>query len=186
MSDEAVHPAEEAVWSFAPDKDRVDKILYDGIVDEEEIRTQLPRATRGGTALAGLGDTEQFKELLNQQDDAEYLGTESSESDSQYNVGGMRGFGTNIDDFLRKFGTVVDTERANVLIQRSKSSKALLKRQNSDDEDDKADDRGPNLEFKFIEEKPKYDSLIVAQDLPDVDLVSDKANGIGKMTRSLI
>ena len=75
-----MHPAEEAVWSFAPDKDRVDKILYEGIVDEDESRnTQFPRVTRGGasrggttrggTAMAGFGDGESFKELLPQEDD---------------------------------------------------------------------------------------------------------------------
>ena len=38
VSDEVVHPAEEALWSFEPEKDDVDKILYDGIVDDDAIR----------------------------------------------------------------------------------------------------------------------------------------------------
>lgn len=36
VSDQSVHPAEDALAGFSPEKDQIDKVLYDGIVDDDE------------------------------------------------------------------------------------------------------------------------------------------------------
>jgi hypothetical protein len=34
QSDDSIHPAEEALANFNPDKNKVDKVLFDAIVDD--------------------------------------------------------------------------------------------------------------------------------------------------------
>lgn len=69
---------------------------------------------------------DEFKELLLDSQEDHY--TEDSEDESAFKVAGKRGFGTNIDDFLKAFGTFVGDPRVQQnRLQKSKTvSKALL------------------------------------------------------------
>lgn len=112
QSEEIVHPAEDALVNFQPDKNRVDKVLYDGIVDDLPP-TKASVAPRF-TTRAGPGPDD-FRELLAANDD-ELLddgsdgdsSDEYGEEDEDYTTGGKRGFQTNIDDFLMAFGATLD------------------------------------------------------------------------------
>ena len=58
QSEEVVHPAEDALAHFQPDKNQIDKVLFNGIVDE------IPVA--GGRRLSSLaprlsGNTDNLK-----------------------------------------------------------------------------------------------------------------------------
>lgn len=57
---------------------------------------------------AGVFQVDEFKELLDSQDD-HY--TEDSDDKDAFKVAGKRGFGTNIDDFLKAFGSFVGDPR---------------------------------------------------------------------------
>ena len=77
QSDEQVHPAEDALFNFQPDKNRIDKVLYDGIVDENALvsrpTTFHPRVSNepGSATAAGFDEpNDEFKELLIEEADA--------------------------------------------------------------------------------------------------------------------
>ena len=108
--DESIHPAEDALINFQPEKNRIDKVLYDGIVDDlPNIKGTMARRF---TTRAGAGPDE-FRELLAEgdQDLLDHEGNSSSdeneEEDEHYKVGGKRGFQTNIDDFLMAFDSTL-------------------------------------------------------------------------------
>ena len=117
---EAQHLVDDAIFGFAPDKNEIDKVLFDGIVVQEEVPTS--RAHYGSDSSLLSPPNKSGALILSAQTDFEHLywdgddndeenGTESgSDHDSDYNVGGKMGFQTNIDDFLKKFDSFVDNE----------------------------------------------------------------------------
>ena len=74
-----MNPAEEELLDFRPDENDIDGKLYKCIVE-----------------LDG--------EALNDKDEND--GSDSTSEDEDYRVGGRRGFNTNIDDYLKEFGSV--------------------------------------------------------------------------------
>ena len=84
-----LHPAEEALLDFKPDENEIDGKLYEGIV---EIDEQAVRERRSGE------DSENGDQSSGESDD--------SSEDEGFEIGGRRGFNTNMDDFLKNFGSV--------------------------------------------------------------------------------
>ena len=74
-----MNPAEEELLDFRPDENDIDGKLYNCIVE-----------------LDGEASN----------DKAENDGSDSTSEDEDYRVGGRRGFNTNIDDYLKEFGSV--------------------------------------------------------------------------------
>ena len=74
-----MNPAEEELLDFRPDENDIDGKLYNCIVE-----------------LDG--------EALNDNDESNEI--DSTSEDEDYRVGGKRGFNTNIDDYLKEFGSV--------------------------------------------------------------------------------
>ena len=84
-----MHPAEEALLDFKPDENEIDGKLYDGIVELES------RPVRNSRFISDhQSDSDQSDE------------TDDSSEDEGYEIGGQRGFNTNMDDFLKNFGSV--------------------------------------------------------------------------------
>ena len=84
-----MHPAEEALLDFKPDENEIDGKLYDGIVELES------RPVRDSRFISDhQSDSDQSEE------------TDDSSEDEGYEIGGQRGFNTNMDDFLKNFGSV--------------------------------------------------------------------------------
>ena len=119
-----LHPAEDALHDFNPDKDKIDRILFNGIVDNDNDFSLSRTGRRSGKRIGSYSEREIEVEI---DDGEEFAGTDSdNDADSDhYNVGGKRGFHTNIDDFLRKFGSYVGSERA-AQFHRSKMSRGPL------------------------------------------------------------
>ena len=127
------HP-EEALLDFMPDKNECDAKLYEGIVEAPIIR-KLMRVSADLTA----GEDEMLNDEIlnnmparnNRYDDIETItssdysdGSDSSGDDSDmdgYTTGGRRGFQTNVDDFLQRFGSVQRVASSELNL-RSKSS----------------------------------------------------------------
>ena len=88
-STDRLHPAEEALLDFKPDENEIDGKLFEGIV---EIDEQAVRERRSGEE--------------SDRDEKSSQGSSDSSEDEGFEIGGRRGFNTNMDDFLRNFGSV--------------------------------------------------------------------------------
>ena len=82
-----LHPAEEALLDFKPDENEIDGKLYDGIVELDNPYVRDRRQVIDG-------------------EDSESVETDNSSEDEGFEIGGKRGFNTNMDDFLKNFGSV--------------------------------------------------------------------------------
>ena len=82
-----LHPAEEALLDFKPDENEIDGKLYDGIVELDNPYVRDRRQVDDG-------------------EDSESCETDNSSEDEGFEIGGKRGFNTNMDDFLKNFGSV--------------------------------------------------------------------------------
>ena len=63
QSEEEIHPAEDALMNFQPDKNKIDKVLFDGIVDDmmpARPASFFPRVTGNAEGVK----TEELRELI--------------------------------------------------------------------------------------------------------------------------
>ena len=113
-----VNPADETLLQFMPDKDPIDKRLFDNII-EPDTKKKLNRPlsvsadskkSKTASDLIDLGSEENPDTDL--KEDEDLIVSSSSEEDDEdddvgdlYKVGGKRGFQSNIDDFLQAFET---------------------------------------------------------------------------------
>jgi len=148
VSEQSFHPAEDALFSFQPQADRIDKVLFDGIVDDDQvIRANMGSMPHLTGNVEGLGEDE-FHELIDEDD---YASIDSSEADASYNIGGRQGFQTNIDDFLLKFGSFADSERALHKSRTSRLKQPLIFQ--TDSRKDDSVEQGSSVKYTFKQEE---------------------------------
>ena len=83
-----LHPAEEALLDFKPDENEIDGKLYDEIV---EFNIQPVRDSRN---------------TVSQNNESSSDDSQGSSENEGFEIGGIRGFNTNMDDFLKNFGSI--------------------------------------------------------------------------------
>ena len=111
-----MHPAEEALLDFNPDENEIDGKLYDEIV---ELDTQPVRDSRQLSV-------EEVDKLIAKNDDE----SDDSSEDEGFEIGGKRGFNTNMDDYLNNFGSVIGGGK--VSINQPKRNRPLSSQLNID------------------------------------------------------
>lgn len=139
-SETTITPAEEALLDFKPDENEIDGKLYDGIVetDQGKAGARMTENTHdsGGDLQVHIEQIDKqparHSRFINEQDldllrgggktASEQDESDTSSEDEDYEIGGMQGFNTNMDDYLENFGSVsLNPAESNLGMTRSRS-----------------------------------------------------------------